>query len=70
MSDHHLMIYTIFKTTFIKIPLQKISYRYKKNCLQDNFKNYLACGLNSIIPDTDSLVEMVEHVLNKHQPMK
>ena len=71
MSDHHLMIYTIFKTTFIKIPPQKIYYRCNRNFSRETFENDLASNLNNIIPgDCNSLIKTLESTLDIHQPLK
>ena len=71
MSDHHLMIYTIFKTTFIKLPPQRIYYRCKKKFFPEQFKNDLIFNLNNIIPgDTNNLIQTIELVVNNHLPIK
>ena len=71
MSDHHLMIYTIFKTTYVKIPPQKIFYRCKKRFSPEIFQNDLAQSLRNIIPgDCESLLNAIETTLNIHQPLK
>ena len=71
MSDHHVMIYTIFRTTFIKIPPQKIYYRCKRKFSQEKFEKDLSSGLKNIIPgDTNALLETIELILNRHQPLK
>ena len=71
MSDHHVMIYTIFKTTFIRLPPQKIAYRCKKTFSLPQFEADLRLNLNRIIPgDTNSFLETVNSVLDKHMPIK
>ena len=38
-SDHHHMIYTILKTTYIKLPPKKVIYRNYKNWSQLQFED-------------------------------
>ena len=49
-SDHHHMIYTILKTTFIKIPPKKVIYRDYKNWSQVHFEDELRQNLVSAHP--------------------
>ena len=49
-SDHHHMIYTILKTTFIKLPPKKVIYRDYKNRSQVHFEDELRQNLVSAHP--------------------
>ena len=70
-SDHHHLIYTILKTTFVKLPPKIVTYRdYKKFCAEE-FVNDLEIGLRQILPTEYSALEAVlTEVLKKHAPQK
>ena len=44
-SNHHHMIYTILKTTYIKLPPKKFIYRDYKNWSRMQFEEELRCKL-------------------------
>ena len=71
MSDHHVMIYTMFKTTFIKIPPKIAIYRCYKNYYQELFFHDLIVDLQKIRPgDYTSYINTFTSVLNIHSPVK
>ena len=71
ISDHHCMIYTMFKTKFIKIPPKTHIYRCYKNYSEGSFLKDLILNLNTTIPsDYDSFVNTFISILDKHVPIK
>ena len=70
-NDHHHLIYTILKTTFVKLSPKIVKYRdYKKFCEQE-FLNDLEIGLWQIFPTEYCALEAVlTDVLKKHAPLK
>ena len=69
MSDHHLMIYTMFRTTFDKNEPINIRYRSYKNF---NSNTFVADLQNSIsnITNYNGLEISIVNALNKHAPVK
>ena len=71
MSGCHLMIYTMLKTTFAKLPPKKIQYRCYKNFVGGDFQRDLFQNINQCIPgDDDALQSTFEKILDKHAPQK
>ena len=65
------MIYTMFKTKFIKIPPKTHIYRCYKNYSEGSFLKDLILNLNTTIPsDYDSFVNTFISILDKHVPIK
>ena len=72
-SDFHHMIYTMFKTTFVKLPPKKIKYRCYKKFNLNLFQQDLAGNLlnsNTIIHDYNIFEKTFQHTLDKHAPYK
>ena len=69
MSDHHKMIYTIFKTKHIKLSPKYIKYRCYKNYSVDSFKFDLAASIHKQT-DFAKFEQIFEDTLNKHAPLK
>ena len=70
-SDFHHMIYTMFKTTFIKAPPKTIKYRHCKAININNFKRDLLYNLDRITPgDFNSFENAFQQALDKHAPIK
>ena len=69
-SDHHLMIYTMMKMKFLKLPPKKISYR---NYSKFDYENYMN-DVKSKIPigetDLAKLNGDLEDIMNQHAPLK
>jgi len=69
MSDHHLMLYTMFKMTYQKGAPQLISYRSYKNFDKDMFSHDLHNEISNI-----QIYEQFEltfaNVLDRHAPIK
>ena len=71
MSDHHLMIYTMLKTTFAKQPPKRLNIAVIKTLLKVIFKRDLFQNINQYIPgDYDALQSTFEKILDKHAPQK
>ena len=71
ISDHHLMIYTMFKTTFHKIPPKTINYRCYKKFSQNCFLNDLQYNVNSIQSGNYCTFEdTFTNILDRHAPRK
>ena len=69
ISDHHRLVYTMFKSTFKKLQPKKLIYRSFKNFSPDAFSNHLeselkGCKNLSIFDST------LTNVLNFHAPLK
>ena len=70
-SDHHHMVYTILKTTFVKLPPKKLIYRCYKNFDEHKFLHELDIGLANVPAGNFKLFEQVhEDILNIHAPLK
>ena len=70
-SDFHRLIYTMFKTTFVKLPPKSIKYRCYKKFEISVFENDLATKLLGISPNDYSLFEKsFNEILDKHAPLK
>ena len=61
MSDHHVMIYTIFKTRFVKIPPKRIDYRCYSKFSKDLFFKDLSESY-----EFTSFEEQFTNILNMH----
>ena len=71
ISDHHVMIYTIFKTTFVKIPPKIVKYRCYKNFSMEIFLRDIFQFLCSVTTTTfDEIEGIFSKILNKHAPIK
>ena len=70
-SNHHHLVYTILKTTFINLPPRTIGYReYKKFCL-DDFQRDLDIKLHDTTPtDYQILHSATVSFLQKHVPFE
>ena len=69
ISDHHLMIYTMFRTTFDKNKPNQIRYRSYKNFDSCSFANTLQTDTSNIA-FYDDLEASFVNTLNKHAPIK
>ena len=72
LSDHHHMIYTMLKQTFVALPRKIITYRSYKKFSSDSFKADLEIGLseNTHPGDFSSLNSALKVSLEKHAPTK
>ena len=70
-SDHHHLIYTISKSTFVKLPPRNIRYREYKNFCAEEFERDLDIKLCDTIPtDYQALHSVTESVSQEHAPLK
>ena len=69
MSDHHLMLYTMFRTTFDKNKPTQIRYRSYKKFDSNSFANNLITNTVNIT-SYDVLENHFVNSLNKHAPVK
>ena len=70
-SDHHHLIYTILKSTFVKLPLKIIRYREFKNFSTENLQTNLENSLRSNNSfDYQIFHSITESVLQKHASLK
>ena len=70
-SDHHYLIYTIFKSTFVKLSPRIIRYREFKNFSMEGFQTDLENSLRSTNSfDYQLFHSMTKGVLQKHAPLK
>jgi len=71
ISDHHHLIYTMFKLTYEKSPPKIINYRSFRNFSLEIFRKDLTNALANCIPgDLDSFNLILESVLDAHAPKK
>ena len=70
ISDHHHLIYSMFKSNFKKVPPQVIEYRSFKNFVVDDFRKDLSYHLNCEIPNFEFFNSVFESVLDAHAPKK
>ena len=71
LSDHHLLIYTMLKSTFVKTDQQKITYRCYKNFNNEAFLNHLNENLYSTQTGIyAAFQETFVRTLNIHAPLK
>ena len=71
LSDHHHLIYTILKSTLVKLPPRNIRYREYKNFCSEEFQRDLDIKLHDTIPtDYQVLHSITDSVLQKHAPLK
>ena len=69
MSDHHLMIYTMFKTTFDKGKPIHIKYRSYKKFDSNIFTADLQANIYNI-DNYDNLEKYITDILDRHAPIK
>ena len=70
-NDHHHLIYTMSKSTFVKLPPKIIKYREFKNFSTENFQTDLENSLSSTYSyDYRMFHSITESVLQKHVPLK
>ncbi len=71
-SDFHRMIFTIFKSTFVKAPPKKIRYRCFKNFNKTAFEADLLQNLHTSANPSDYIVfqTILQLTLDKHAPYK
>ena len=69
MSDHHLMIYTMFRTTFEKNKPNQIRYRSYKKFDSHTFVNNLQTNTSNTVY-YDNFETSFVNTLNKHAPIK
>ena len=69
MSDHHLMIYTMFRTTFDKNEPTHICYRSYKNFDSNSFTSDLQDDISNITNYNDLELSII-NTLNTHAPIK
>ena len=71
LSDHHLMVYTMLKGTYEKLPPKEITYRCYKNFSTEKFNNELAYTLEMSKPCTYFHFQNIfEGVLQLYAPIK
>ena len=71
ISDHHHLIYTMFRLTYEKSPPQIVHYRTFRNFSLDSFRSDLVNTLTNSAPgDFDSFSSIFESVLDAHAPKK
>ena len=74
LSDHHLLVYTMLKTTYQKLPPKVIKYREWKFFDEYNFKFELARCLqynnDFNVNSYFNFEKVFKYVLDKHAPVK
>ena len=69
MSDHHKMVYTIFKTKHIKLSPKYIRYRCYKKYSEESFRLDLSKNIHGQY-DFTNFEQIFENTLNNHAPFK
>ena len=70
-SDHHHLVYTILKSTYVKLPSKTIRYRKYKNFQMEEFQRELQIKLSETThADYQVLHSVIVNVLQKHAPLK
>ena len=69
ISDHHLLIYTMFKSTYTKVEPKVLSKRCFKNFSEQSFLQDLKQGLSNTGNFSDFNNEF-KNTLNNHAPIK
>ena len=69
LSDHHLLIFTMLKTQYERLPPKTIKYRKWKNFDEFLFRQELVNALNCNL-DYKTFEQVFELVLNRHAPMR
>ena len=71
ISDHHMMIYTMLKTTFQKLPPKTLKYRDYKSFDETTFLSHLVHEISSIQPgDFSILNSCISKIIDQHAPVK
>ena len=73
VSDYHLLIYTILKSTYTKVPPREIEYRSYNNFVKQDFINDLSqefYGNNIDLGDYNTFESIFTCVLDRHAPRK
>ena len=71
LSDHHRLIYTMFKSTFVKLPPTIIRYRQYKNFDQTRFLNELYSSIGQLDDlNCDIFIDNFVKLLDQYAPIK
>ena len=71
LSDFHLLIYTMLKVKYVKLPPKKIQYRKYKDFIAENFLGDLRFFMNNCYISTYAEFEtLFTSVLEYHAPLK
>ncbi|MEO0684268.1 MAG: hypothetical protein AAFY76_04240 [Cyanobacteria bacterium J06649_11] len=74
LNDYHHLVYTILKSTYVKLPPKTILYRCFKNFSEINFVNdlynELSLHFRNYFSSYDIFESIFTAVLDKHAPMK
>ena len=70
ISDHHSMIYTMFKTKFQKAKPKIIKYRDYKRFNSSSFLNDVNIYLPTLSTNFSNFQEVFEEIIERHAPLK
>ena len=70
LSDYHHLIYTMLKSSYVRLPPKLINYRSYHKFVKQDFLDELKCVLKNFHSDYDMLETIFESVLDRHAPMK
>ena len=70
ISDYHLLIYSMFKSSFKKAPAQIIEYRSFKHFVKEDFRSDLQDRIDSGSANFESFSNTFESILDAHAPNK
>jgi hypothetical protein len=71
LSDHHLLVHTMLRTRFSKLPPKKILYRCYKNFSDVAFLSELSDNISdNDFTNYGDLERIVSSILDKHAPLK
>ena len=70
LIDHHHMIYTMLKSSFVNIEPKQLNYRDFKNCLFESFKKDLSEVLTAWTNLYETFEDAFKTSLDKYAPKK
>ena len=71
LSDFHLLIYTMLKTKYMKLPAKKVKYRDYKYFNEEFFLYELNhCLTNNTLENYDQFENLFTNILQRHAPLK
>ena len=69
-SDHHLMIYTMMKMKFCKLPPKKITYRDFSKLNSEKYKDEIKAEIFCDETNLAKLNSCLESIMDRHAPFK
>ena len=70
ISDYHHLIYTMLKSTYVRLPPKLLRYRSYRKFVKKDYIDDLEYALGTFDIDYDMFESVIESVLDRHAPMK